>query len=403
MSLIHSLPTARETNVPGSSSSAVLNRERRETGVSSDSRSKRKGYIYILVVFREAAGFGRRARARCNPQRGPGYTRGGAASTWPSPAPLPFFSRASALLVVRTAGRNSFLYGYIFASSKRESSSAYPQGFLRPSPLLVPGCAALWTSGGSTDRTLFPLDPPISSLLFKKHERETISSFVKTKTINIQRFVARNIFLQAIHYIATNFSPDIYKTVAKWPTNDTLDGGSERERRKLGEPISIRRAATPSLPRFRPTTQFRNFTRLRCSIDKLFRACCTRAGACAFQRGVHCRCTHPRLTPFLFIFQWLVRNPPSLFSCFVSFQHGEQPQSTGEGGEIGLETAITLSKRTFHGAIIRPLPCFRLFGYYVLFRLFGQLVFARDCRSGVKPGVEIKGGSFVFFVAVVTS
>lgn len=200
-----------------------------------------------------------------------------------------------------------------------------------------------------------------------------------------------------------NFSPDIYKTVAKWPTNDTLDGGSERERRKLGEPISIRRAATPSLPRFRPTTQFRNFTRLRCSIDKLFRACCTRAGACAFQRGVHCRCTHPRLTPFLFIFQWLVRNPPSLFSCFVSFQHGEQPQSTGEGGEIGLETAITLSKRTFHGAIIRPLPCFRLFGYYVLFRLFGQLVFARDCRSGVKPGVEIKGGSFVFFVAVVTS
>lgn len=106
-----------------------------------------------------------------------------------------------------------------------------------------------------------------------------------------------------IHYIATNFSPDIYKTVAKWPTNDTLDGGSERERRKLGEPISIRRAATPSLPRFRPTTQFRNFTRLRCSIDKLFRACCTRAGACAFQRGVHCRCTHPRLTPFLFIFQ----------------------------------------------------------------------------------------------------
>lgn len=112
-----------------------------------------------------------------------------------------------------------------------------------------------------------------------------------------------SIFLQAIHYIATNFSPDIYKTVAKWPTNDTLDGGSERERRKLGEPISIRRAATPSLPRFRPTTQFRNFTRLRCSIDKLFRACCTRAGACAFQRGVHCRCTHPRLTPFLFIFQ----------------------------------------------------------------------------------------------------
>lgn len=210
MSLIHSLPTARETNVPGSSSSAVLNRERRETGVSSDSRSKRKGYIYILVVFREAAGFGRRARARCNPQRGPGYTRGGAASTWPSPAPLPFFSRASALPVVRTAGRNSFLYGYIFASSKRESSSAYPQGFLRPSPLLVPGCAALWTSGGSTDRTLFPLDPPISSLLFKKHDRETISSFVKTKTINIQRYLYHETFFSKQYITLLRIFRQIY-------------------------------------------------------------------------------------------------------------------------------------------------------------------------------------------------
>lgn len=129
-------------------------------------------------------------------------------------------------------------------------------------------------------------------------------SRVKTKTINIQRYLYHETFFSKQYITLLRIFRQIYiKQLAKWPTNDTLDGGSERERRKLGEPISIRRAATPSLPRFRPTTQFRNFTRLRCSIDKLFRACCTRAGACAFQRGVHCRCTHPRLTPFLFIFQ----------------------------------------------------------------------------------------------------
>lgn len=88
--------------------------------------------------------------------------------------------------------------------------------------------------------------------------------------------------------------------------------------------------------------------------------------------------------------------------CFVSAGGYNNPNS-GEGfidGEIGLETQqLPFRNECFTGYPAGHPPCFRLFGYYVLFRLFGQVVFARDRRSSVKPGVEIKGGVLLFFRA----
>lgn len=57
---------------------------------------------------------------------------------------------------------------------------------------------------------LFPFDPPISSLLFKKHERETISSFVKTKTINIQRYLYHETFFSKQYITLLRIFRQIY-------------------------------------------------------------------------------------------------------------------------------------------------------------------------------------------------
>lgn len=166
----------------------------------------------------------------------------------------------------------------------------------------------------------------------------------------------------------------------------------------VGEPISIRRGAIRGnpLPVSGPPLDSVISPGCVCSIDKLSRACCTRAGACAFQRGVRAagaRTRPHKANTFLVYFPTISPQSspcnPRLFSLF-RFSGGGT--TTAQAGRRRVEkSAITLS----NVAIIWPssLPRFRLFGYYAWF------AFARDCRSPVKPGVEIKGGSLLFFPA----
>lgn len=123
---------------------------------------------------------------------------------------------------------------------------------------------------------------------------------------------------------------------------------STDEERKLGRRTNFHtswrnsRQPLSSPRRFRPTTEFRNFTRLRCSIDKLFRACCTRAGACAFQRGalqVHTT-TPPQANTFLVYFPMISPQSSLTFAtpslslflfCFVSAGGYNNPNSKGRG------------------------------------------------------------------------
>lgn len=168
----------------------------------------------------------------------------------------------------------------------------------------------------------------------------------------------------------------------------------------VGELISIRRGAIRGnpLPVSGPPLDSVISPGCVCSIDKLSRACCTRAGACAFQRGVRAagaRTRPHKANTFLVYFPTISPQSspcnPRLFSCSVSAEEERQQPRLDVYRRRVEKSAITLS----NVAIIWPssLPRFRLFGYYAWF------AFARDCRSPVKPGVEIKGGSLLFFPA----
>lgn len=186
----------------------------------------------------------------------------------------------------------------------------------------------------------------------------------------------------------------------------------------VGEPISIRRGAIRGNPFPRPAVSglpLNSVISPGCVARSInFFVPVARVPVHVHSSVVRCRCTPPRphkLTPFLFIFQWLARNPPSplqpplslFLFCFVSAGGYNNPNSKGRGLSTE-KSAWKHSNYPFETNVSRVIrlatpPCFRLFGYYVLFRLFGQVVFARDRRSSVKPGVEIKGGVLLFFRA----
>lgn len=104
----------------------------------------------------------------------------------------------------------------------------------------------------------------------------------------------------------------------------------------VGEPISIRRGAIRGNPFPRPAVSglpLNSVISPGCVARSInFFVPVARVPVHVHSSVVRCRCTPPRphkLTPFLFIFQWLARNPPSplqpplsLFSCFVLFQQG---------------------------------------------------------------------------------
>lgn len=148
----------------------------------------------------------------------------------------------------------------------------------------------------------------------------------------------------------------------------------------VGEPISIRRGAIRGNPFPRPAVSglpLNSVISPGCVARSInFFVPVARVPVHVHSSVVRCRCTPPRphkLTPFLFIFQWLARNPPSplqpplsLFSCFVLFQQGGTTTPTPRGGVYRRRnrpgnTAITLSKRMFHGLSGWPPPLLSTF------------------------------------------
>lgn len=109
----------------------------------------------------------------------------------------------------------------------------------------------------------------------------------------------------------------------------------------VGELISIRRGAIRGnpLPVSGPPLDSVISPGCVCSIDKLSRACCTRAGACAFQRGVRAagaRTRPHKANTFLVYFPTISPQSspcnPRLFSCSVSAEEERQQPRLDDGG-----------------------------------------------------------------------
>lgn len=159
----------------------------------------------------------------------------------------------------------------------------------------------------------------------------------------------------------------------------------------VGEPISIRRGAIRGnpLPVSGPPLDSVISPGCVCSIDKLSRACCTRAGACAFQRGVRAagaRTRPHKANTFLVYFPTISPQSspcnPRLFSLFRFSGGGTTTAQAGrlstEGGEIGnypFECGDYLA--------IFP-PSLSTFWLLRLVCFCSRLSFARETRCGNK-------------------
>lgn len=199
--------------------------------------------------------------------------------------------------------------------------------------------------------------------------------------------------------------------MAKWRAKiDTLDGAWGGREKKVGWRADFHaRPLSFSLPlRFRPTTE--SLVISRCSIDKLFRACCTRAAG-AFQRGAAAAGAPPRphqhLSSVYFPMISPSTNPPptlvprsSLFSFRFVFPPATSPSPRGllrtvyrqQGGEIETQQ-LPFRKRMFRAAIVIRSSTF----FVMLFVFRSGLPLGRETRCGNK------GWFFCFLVPVVTS
>lgn len=189
------------------------------------------------------------------------------------------------------------------------------------------------------------------------------------------------------------------------PSTEREEG---EKRRLVGGPISTHDPfPSPSLLRFRPTTE--SLVISRCSIDKLFRACCTRAAG-AFQRGAAAGAPprpHQHLSSVYFPMISPSTNPPptlvprsSLFSFRFVFPPATSPSPRGllhtvyrqQGGEIETQQ-LPFRKRMFRAAIVIRSSTF----FVMLFVFRSGLPLGRETRCGNK------GWFFCFLVPVVTS